>query len=474
MNVSENVLKIHRGSMEILERTGMKFHHPDAVRVLKEHGIRVEGNVAYFTEKQIMKYVELAPSTCKVYARNPKYDIEIGGSRVYNAPAAGPTTIMDIDGSKRPATLEDYVNFIKLYEQNSSYYVNGGIVCAPHEVPAEYSTLALHYVALCHTEKSIWTGSGSYEQMEAVFKMGCYAFNMTEEEMMKKPYMMTCINTNTPLQLDNKMTETMFTFLKYRQPVIIAAAAMAGTTSPITMAGTLAVLNAEVVATIALAQMYAPGAPVIYGSQSTNADMATCAIAIGSPEGALCYKYCAEMARFYGVPSRGGGALTDAKSLNVQAGYESMLTYYACKNSGINLILQSAGIMESYLSASYEKMIVDFEIINMVDRYERDFEVNEETLPLDLIDEIGPGGQYLLEEHTFEYCRKEPFIPDISVRGPHTDAGCLLEKNIQRELKIMLDSYKKPELSADVIKKMQSILKNHGVSGEMIAILETY
>lgn len=474
MSVKENVLKIHKGSMQILERTGMKFHHPDAIKVLKEHGIRVEGNVAYFTEEQVMKYIRLAPDTCRLYARNPEYDLEIGGNRVYNAPAAGPTAIMEADGSKRPAALEDYVNFMKLYETNPSYCVNGGIICAPHEIPAEYSTLALHYVTLCHTEKSIWTGSGSYKQMEAVFKMGCDAFGMTEEEMVEKPHMMTCINTNTPLQLDHVMTETMFTFLKYKQPVIIAAAAMAGTTSPITMAGTLAVLNAEVAATIALAQMYAPGSPVIYGSQSTNADMATCAIAIGSPEGALCYKYCAEMARFYGVPSRGGGSLTDAKSINVQAGYESMLTYYACKNSGVNLILQSAGIMESYLSASYEKMIVDFEIIRMVDRYERDFEVDEETLPLDLIEEVGPGGQYLLEDHTFEYCRKEPFIPDISVRGPHTDAAELLEKNIQNELKTMLESYKKPELSADTIEKMRDVLRNWGISKEMIAVLERY
>lgn len=119
-------------------------------------------------------------------------------------------------------------------------------------------------------------------------------------------------------------------------------------------------------------------------------------------------------------------------------------------------------------------MIVDFEIIRMVDRYERDFEVDEETLPLDLIEEVGPGGQYLLEDHTFEYCRKEPFIPDISVRGPHTDAAELFEKNIQNELKTMLESYKKPELSADTIEKMRDVLRNWGISKEMIAVLERY
>lgn len=472
--MNENVLKIHRASMHILERTGMRFLHPDAIEVLRKHGIRVEGEIAYFTEEQIMQYVRKAPSVCKLYAKNPRYNMEIGGAQVYNAPAAGPTTIMDMDGNKREATLEDYVNMMKLYEYNPSYQLNGGQMCVPGDVPPQYATLGLHYVSLLHSEKCIWVGSGSYAEMEAVFRMSCEYLGMTEKEMAERPHVLTNINTNTPLQLDIKMTETLFTFLKYRQPVVVAAAAMAGTTSPVTMAGTLALVNAEVIATIALAQMYAPGAPVIYGSQSTNADMATCAIAIGSPEGALCYRYCAEMAGFYGIPSRGGGALTDAKSLDVQAGYESMLTYYACKDSGVNLILQSAGILESYLSASFEKMVVDFEIIDMVDRYKRDFVIDEDTLPLEVIDSVGPGGQYLLEEHTFEYCRKESYLPKVSVRGPHTEPAQEYKKNIEKQLNKMLNAYIKPDSEPETVVKLQNILRESGVPEEVIGLLAQY
>lgn len=172
----------------------------------------------------------------------------------------------------------------------------------------------------------------------------------------------------------------------------------------------------------------------------------------------MCYKYCGEMARFYGVPSRGGGALTDAKSLDVQAGYESMLTYYACKDNRVNLVLQSAGILESYLSASFEKMVVDFEIIDMVERYKRDIEINEDTIPLDLIDEVGPGGQYLLEEHTLEFCRQEPFLPNVSVRGPHTNSAGVCMENIQKRLHTMLDAYRKPETG--------NRSQNHGKNAE--------
>ena len=225
---------------------------------------------------------------------------------------------------------------------------------------------------------------------------------------------------------------------------------------------------------IALSQMYAPGAPVIYGSQSTNADMATCAIAIGSPEGALCYKYCAEMARFYGVPSRAGGALTDAKALNAQAGFESMLTYHACHQNGVNMVFQSAGIMESYLSASFEKMIVDFEIIDAVNRYDRDLEVNEETIPEALIHEIGPGGQYLLEDHTFEYCKKEPMLPNISVRGPKAEAEKVFDRNIEKWLNKMLDSYIQPEMDEAVVEAMHKIMLDKGIDISYIHMLDQF
>ena len=273
--MSSNVEKIHQASVRILERTGMRFLHPDAITVLKEHGIRVEGDRAFFTEEQLMRYIKMAPDVCKVYAKNPAWNMEIGGDRVYQAPAAGPTFIMDAQGNKRDAALKDYVDMMKLYEYNPLYYMNGGMMCMPADVDAEYATLALHYVALLHSEKCLWAGTGTYDQVEAVVDLTKAFYGVGEEEMQKTPYVMNGVNTNTPLQFDKKMTETLFTFARHRLPVLIAAASMAGTTAPVTLAGNLAVTNAEVIAVIALAQMYAPGTPILYGSQSTNADMST-------------------------------------------------------------------------------------------------------------------------------------------------------------------------------------------------------
>ena len=464
MSVRENVKKIHDASMRILQETGMRFYHRDAIKVLKEQGIRVERDIAYFTEEQIMCWVKQAPSEALLYAANPRYDMKIGGDHQYVGPCGGATFIMDREGHMRDAVFSDFIKLIKLFEGNPDYCLNGGLACQPKDIPVAFSVILLALASLTHTEKCMFAAAGDYRTMETLIRMTCIRFGVTPEQLREEPRLCTIANTNTPLLLDKNMTETIFTMAKYGQPVIIASAAMAGTTSPVTLAGTLAIVNAEIIASVALAQMVSPGTPVIYGSQSTAADMATCSIAIGSPEGALCYKYCAEMAKFYGIPSRAGGSLTDAKLLNAQAGYEAMLTCMACKESGINIMTQSAGIMNSYLAVSYEKLITDFEIISFVNRYLRDIEVNDETIPMELIKELKQEGQYLTEEHTLEFCRKELCIPKISVRGPHAEPAGQFDRNIEKQLRRLEETYQKPEISDQTAGAIKEMLLDMGAA----------
>ncbi len=217
-------------------------------------------------------------------------------------------------------------------------------------------------------------------------------------------------------------------------------------------------------------QMISPGCPVVYGCETTTADMRNGATAIGAPEGAICYNTAGKLADFYGIPSRAGGCLTDAKKVDAQAGYESLLTYMACRDADINFMIHAAGIMDAYASMSYEKLIVDFEVIDFVERYHRNFDVNEETIPEDLIDEIGHSGVYLTEDHTLEYCRVEPLTPEISVRG--TASGKTFENNITKKIDKMLDAYVQPELDHDIIDKMHDILAARGVDKELVDRLE--
>lgn len=469
--MDEDLRQIHEATLKILEQTGMKFHHPQVIEVLKARGVKVEGQTAFFKPEQLMEWVSKAPGKINLYARNSQYNVLIGGDRVEVCPGSGSPAVSDLHGRKRPALMSDYIKFLKLYHQCNYFNLNGGILVQPTDIGQSTIPFML-YATLLYSDKAIVTGTGTSEEVEILMDMLAIAFG-GKEQLKEKARAVTIVNTNTPLQFDKKMLETMLTFAKYNQPVVIAACSMASTTSPITLAGTIALTNAEVLAGIAVAQMFNEGTPVIYGSQTTSADLKTGSIAIGSPEGALCYQYAARLAHAYGLPCRGGGSLTDAKSLSVQAGYESMLTLLAAYSAKTNLIFQSCGIMESYNSMSYEKFIVDIEIIGMVKRFLEGVQVNEDTLAVDVINQVGIAGEFLTSMHTMKYLRKEPFIPDISLRGAviGDDLDAKLYENIYRKEQKLLDNYTQPDLTEDIHAKLVDYLVAKGFNPGLVQAL---
>ncbi len=464
--------KIHDYTMRILSKTGVRFHHPEALEMLKKNAIRVDGNIAYFTEEQIMHFIEKAPKTFTVYAKNPKYDAFVGGDNSVLAPCSSAPFVVDKDGEKHSATINDYIKMMKLFEGNEHFSVNGGSLVMPSDIPAQCAPHIFLYTAYTRSEKCISGRSGNKQQLEAQMKMLMSAFG-NEEELAKKPRMVSGVSMNTPLMLDPVMTETIIINAKYRQPIFIASAGMAGTTSPITLAATIALANAEILSGIALAQMFAPGTPCLYGTQTTTSDLRNGAIAIGAPEGALCYKYGAQLAKFYGLPCRGGGSLSDAKVVNTQAGYESMITFMSTYLNRMNYIVHSAGILDGFACASFEKVIADFEVIDFVKRFDREFEIDDETIPLDIIDEVGPEGSFISEMHTIEYCRVEPLTPKISVRGNTNNPKVQLEINMENRMNELIESYKKPEVDSSAVLSMRETLKELAVPDELIKKIDT-
>lgn len=468
--MDDNLRKIHEASMAVLERTGMRFHHPKVLEIMEQNKIRIEGQTAFFTREQVIDWVSKAPAHFKMYARNQNYDFVVGGDQVEVCPGSGSSFICEADGTKHAATMRDYINFLKLYHQSSYYKVNGGTVVQPTDMGR--STIAMMlYATMVYSDKVIITGTGTAEEVEELMGMLGIVFG-GKTALAEKPRCLTIVNTNTPLQFDTNMLETMMVFNKYKQPVVIAAASMAGTTAPMTLAGTIALTNAEVLAGIAVAQMINKGTPVIYGSQSTTSDMKTGSIAIGAPEGALAYQYAARLAKSYGLPCRGGGTLTDAKTLSVQAGYESMLTLLASYSAKTNLIFQSSGIMDSYNAMCYEKFIIDLEIIGMVRRYIDGVKVDAETLAVDEVAEAGIAGQFLTSGHTMKHFRKEPFLPDISLRGAvNGDPSAKLMDNIKIKKDKLLASYCRPQMSPEVQRKLVEYLIKCGYDSQLIESL---
>ena len=157
---------IHEASMKILAKTGMKFHHPEAVEILKNHGIKVENNVAYFTEDQLMYWVRKAPSRFTLYARNPEHNVVIGGDEINPAPPYGCPSIMEKDGTKRDGTIQDYVNYAKLFHANEDYHIDGGLMIQPNDIDIPTSCLAMFFAALTHTDKALMISTGKQEYME--------------------------------------------------------------------------------------------------------------------------------------------------------------------------------------------------------------------------------------------------------------------------------------------------------------------
>ena len=460
----DNINNIHKGSMKILEEVGIKFHHEEILEILRSNDIKVSDNIAYFKRDQIIKWCNEAPSKFTLYARNPKYNIEIGEENVEFAPGYGAACIVDIDGNKRSSLYDDYIKFIKLVHQSDSFNINGGIIVEPTDIDIKNSAPIMLYSTITHSDKCLMGGAGGLREAEIIMNMLKITFGC-KEELKKKPRIIAIVNTTSPLMFDKNSLETMLVYAKHNQPVIVTPAAMTGMTAPVTLAGTIALSNAEALAGIAVAQMINKGCPVVYGFQSSRADMRTGSCSLGSPGTGWCIAYGARLAKEYGLPCRGGGANNDAKTVSVQSGYESMTAMMISCQEKMNLIIHSAGVLDSNGAMSYEKFIIDIEITGMIKNYLDGFEINDDTLAVDLIKEVGPGGEFLSTEHTIKYCRKEPFKPEVSHRGVlknFKDTNDANISNVKKKLDKMLNNYEKPDISLDIKIKLLNYLKSIG------------
>jgi len=455
--------------MRILEETGIRIHHEKAIKLLKRNGIRVDGGLARFTEDQLMEWVDKAPESFTLHARNPKYNITIGGGNTEFSPGYGCASIVNRDSSRRPALLDDYKRFLKLVEVSDYFNINGGIIVQPTDIPDGTSHLAMIYAATTHSAKCIIGMPGRAEKIKQLFELAAIPYG-GKKEFCKKPRILTMISTISPLQVDSAALDSILAGAAYNQPLIISPAPAAGTTGPITMAGNISLANAEALACIAIAQMAKPHLPVIYGLQCYAADLRSGNISIGSPGYSLQAAYCALMARMYGLPSRTGGANNDAKIVSIQSAYESMLSMLTSCENGVNLIVHSAGILDSYSAMSYEKFIVDLEIISMIDYYLRDIRLQEDDLAVDVINRVGPGGNFLFENHTADRCHTEPWMPELLTTGSLEGDSPRQEMFDKIEIKIekMLRAYRKPEMSAETIIRMRGYLLENGVDQKTI------
>ncbi len=453
--------KIHGATMRVLEKTGVRILDPEAVRLLQGVGSSYdEGTrVVRIPEGVLRDLVMRAPSRFKLYGRDSHRCLSFGEGNTYFSSMGTAVQVQDTDGA-RPPTLKDVEDFYRLVDA-SSHLDHASWVVWPRDVPNEVAHIYEILYGFKFTTKSLdgYNWGSQYSQdtidMAAIVAGG-------HEELAARPLLLGFTNPVSPLTLARETTQGLIIFARAGQPCIIPPEGMAGGTAPSTLAGTLVQQNAEVLASIAVAQCVRRGAPVLYGSVSTIMDMRTGAVALGAPEAGLISLGAAQLARYYGIPSRGTGGNTEAFRVDYQAGAESAVTLLLSALAGFDFIYDVVGSLESSLSASYEKLVLDDDLAGGVRRIVTGIDVSEDTLATDVIEAVGLKGSYLGHPHTVDHFRQEHFLPETFVRSGRSSpeaAKTLAERARVRAERVLKDHAVDPPLDPAIEAKLNTFLK---------------
>ncbi|WKY45245.1 glycine betaine--corrinoid protein methyltransferase [Eubacteriaceae bacterium ES2] len=458
----DEIDKIHRNSMRILREIGVEFSYEPALEVFRKNNQRVEGHRVYLDTEFVENMVEKAPQSFTLHARNPENNLVCGGGDALYMPGYGAPFIYEADGTKRDATMADYNNFVKLAGASKHLHMTGGTVCEPTDINENIRHMKMAYSHITNSDKVYMGSSSGYEYAMDAIEMTAILHG-GKDVIKEKPALICLINSVTPLKYDDRMLGGLMAYAETGQAMVIASLVMSGSTGPATLAGALSLQNAEVLAGITLAQCINPGTPVVYGSTSAISDMGTGSLSIGNPENALFTSASAQLSRFYGVPCRGGGGLSDAKTVDAQAGYESMMLLMAATTTGVSFVLHSAGIMQYYMAMSYEKFIIDEEMCGMLKRYMAGFDMSsDEKMAFDVIEKVGPGGHFLTQKHTRKNFKTEFFRPGLSDRQSYDGWAKESLTACQRanaKWKAVLESYQAPVLDESVNQELLAYIE---------------
>jgi len=458
----EDLSRLHQASLALLADLGIVFNDRQAVEIFASRGFRVEGRKVFFSESQVSAALETCPERFTVQARDPGKSVAIGGDDFVLAPGYGAPFVTGPDGLQRQAAMADYDDFCRLVQTSPVLGMNGFMMVEPHDVPAQTAHLDMLLSSILLSDKPFMGSPASRQGTRDCLEMLKLIWGW--EEGAEETCTVSLINSLSPFQFSEEMTGSLIELARANQAVVIAALIMAGSSGPVTLPGVLAMQNAEILAGITLAQLVRPGCPVIYGSTSSAMDMRSGALTIGAPELSVMISATAQMARFYGLPSRSGGALTDALAPDAQAGAESALALSTAARSGINFILHAAGILGSYISMSFEKFLLDEELAGMIKKILKPLEISPETIDLETMKEVGIGGQYLTQPKTFKLCRTEFYLPRLMSRAGYDAWSAGGRKRIDQEASARLEqrlaAYVRPEIYPGLEKALKRFVQD--------------
>ena len=461
----DDIEQIHLSALSILWQTGIEVREDQAFDILKKAGCPTNGKRVRIPSYLVEEAIQSAPKTFTLYGREPKFKVTLEGRRVYYEPMIGRLNIFDVDTKTRRRTnLEDVGNLVRVADYLEHYTLlhSGAIMPQIEGVPDKMTHVYGYYTSVKNSSKVIKGVVRGKQRAKDCIRMASVIAG-GEEALKARPNIFTTCNVISPLQFAVEQTEGLIEYAKLGLPVDIASEPQSGATSPVTLAGTVAQQTAEILGMVVVAQLVNPGTPVIMGTVAAAMDLRHGAIALGGVEGALMNVAHAQMAQFYQIPSRGTGSNTESKSLDIQAGYEKALTLLLPALAGINMVFYP-GTMDHALTVSLEGLVIDHDICSMITRIMRGISVTDETLGLEVIDKVGPGGHFLNQRHTIEHLEQEHHLTSLSDRDSYEDwikkgKQGVLEKARDQVQKI-LKEHEPVALDSDVEKELLAIIKN--------------
>lgn len=411
----EQTAAIHDVSMRILEEAGIAFYDEPSLRILASHGADVgDDSIVRFDRDLVMEYLSLCPSEFTHTARNPERSVVIGGDHMVFAPVAGPPYVHDRISGRRQGTYADLVNFIKMAQMSPHLHNQGTEIAVPGDVPFHERGLDIMYAHFIHGDKPLMGHYPIGMVAQDSIEMARIVFG--EEFVANHHVLHSTVNVSSPRRLDDRMLSALRAFAEANQIVMLTPFILSGAMGPVSILGTVAQANAEALAGIVFAQMVRKGTPCVYGPFLATTDLQSGAPSFGTAESALAQFLVSAMARRYGLPFRASGGYTSGKTPDSQSGMETAISLFSSMLTKPNFILHAVGWMESGLTTSYEKFVLDLDLLGVLVRFVQGVSWDDDEWALDsILKEVLPGGHHLGTQHTlarFRHALHQPALAD--------------------------------------------------------------
>ena len=457
----EQLQAVHEQSMVVLEDIGLDVLWEPARAIFAEAGNKVDGVRVRFDRGWIMDMVGKVPSTFTLQARNPERSITIGGGSRIMMPVGGSPFASDLDRGRRRGSLEDHDTLVRLGHSADAIRCLQSATVEAVELPVATRHMDMDYSVIRNSDKPYTTyGASGTKVRDGIALAEIWAGGRQAIE--ETPAILVIINPNSPLVWDERMADALMAAAEANQPVVLTPFLLAGGTSPVSLAGALSIQVAEALSGAALAQAVRPGVPCMYGTFFTPLDMRTGSPAFGLPEGVLATLAGAQLARFYGMPYRGGGALASGNCVDAQAASEATTSLWATYLSSSDLVLHAAGWLEGGLTASFEKFALDVELLTQFERTALGIGFSDEELAKDEIALMGPGGMYLESAHTMTHFKEWVYMSPLFTTPDYNTWESMGSETLDRRAnaawKKMLESWEDPGIDPAVDESLREYI----------------